>query len=245
VRILVVQHDPDKPLGRIADGLVDQGVTLDARMATSDLPGVAEYDGVVVLPGLANPDDDDPALHRARGVIEQALERAMPTLGLCLGGQLLVQVLGGTTYECPPELGYHDVSSTEAARTDPLFGDAPARFAVFHAHAYAFEPPRDATVLLTNDVCTQACRLGDSWAIQCHPEVTTNWVAGLALGIRGQPHPIDPRTPTFFRQHHVDPDALERAADLAAPTAHRVAQGIASGFASRCRAYARAGSHLN
>jgi len=241
LRILVVQHDPDKPLGRVAEALAGEGAALDVRMSTDELPDVAEYSGLVVLPGLANPEDDDPPLHRTRRAIEQAIERAMPVLGICLGGQLLVQVLGGTTYECRPELGYRDVVRTDAARTDPLLADAPARFATFHAHMYAFEPPSGATVLLANDVCVQACQVGEAWAIQCHPEVTVEWVDAVARGIRGEPHRIDPRTPAFFKQHRIDPDVLEEDARKAAPTAHLVASGIARGFTGRSRAYAQAG----
>jgi GMP synthase-like glutamine amidotransferase len=236
-RILVVQNDADKPAGRVGDALLADGAALDARMSSGMLPDVAAYDGLVVLPGLADPQDHDPTIDRARQAIEQALERTMPVLGICLGGQLLAQVLGGRTYQCRPELGYREVMSTAAARTDPLLGRAPERFAAFHAHAYAFEPPPGATVLLANDVCVQACQLEESWAIQCHPEATVEWVDAVARGIRGQTDRIDPRTPEFFRSHGIDPAVLEADAREAAPTAHRVAQGIGRGFAGRCRAY--------
>ena len=176
VRLLVVQHDRDKPLGRIGDELVAAGAELEVRMAGGELPSAGSYDGLAVLPGLANPDDDDPALDRARGAIETALDAGVPVLGLCLGGQLLVQVLGGTTYRSDDELGFHEVRATPAAAEDPLLGPAPARFRTFHAHAYAFAPPPGAQVLLENDVCVQACRLGETWAFQCHPEPTIAWI---------------------------------------------------------------------
>jgi GMP synthase-like glutamine amidotransferase len=236
MRIMVVQHDDDKPLGRIAEALLRERATLDVHVATADLPDPADYDGLIVLPGLADPDDDDPALDRARAALESAVARSMPVLGICLGGELLAQVLGGSAYACTPELGYLDVERTEAARTDPLFGKAPARFSVFHAHRYAFEPPAGSTVLLANQVCAQAFRLGESWATQCHPEATVEWVDGLARGIRGEPDRVDPRTARFFRSHDVDPDALVADARAAAATAERLAGGIGAGFAARCRA---------
>ncbi len=237
---MVVQHDEDKPLGRIADALGDEGATLDVYMATADLPDVAGFDGLIVLPGLADPDDDDPPIHRARRAIEDATARAMPVLGLCLGGELLAQVLGGTTQECMPERGYHDVMTTGEAAADPLLAAAPERFSVFHAHVYGFEPPAGATVLLANDVCVQGFRLGESWGLQCHPEATVEWVDQLARGIRGEAVDLDPRTVAFFRRGQVDPDALEAGTRQAADIAHRVARGIAAGFAERCRAYAAA-----
>ena len=53
VRVLVVQNDLDKPLGRIADALVGESAPLDVRMSTDDLPHLARYDDLVVLAGLS------------------------------------------------------------------------------------------------------------------------------------------------------------------------------------------------
>ncbi len=239
VGLLVVQHDRDKPLGRISEALASEPAELDVHMAGGELPALAGYDGLVVLPGLANPDDDDPSLDRARGAIRDALDSGLPVLGLCLGGQLLVQVLGGSTYRCRTEVGFHEVAATEALGDDPLLGDAPARFRTFHAHAYAFTPPPVATVLLQNDVCVQACRMGESWAFQCHPEPTVAWLDALAAGIQGRTNGLDPRTPSFFRNAGIDPEALRAEARAADETAGRVAHGIAHGFVERCRASVR------
>jgi hypothetical protein len=154
-------------------------------------------------------------------------------LGICLGGQLLVQVLGGEIYRSREELGFHDVRATAAAAGDPLLADMPRCFSVFHAHAYAFRPPAGAATLLENDACVQACRLGDAWAFQCHPEPTLEWVTALARGIRGTVEGIDPRTVEFFRSNGIDPETLEAAARTAETTADALARNIATGFKER------------
>ena len=238
--LLVVQNDSDKPFGRIGDALEALGVALDVRPATADLPAVGDYAGLVVLPGLADPVDDDPPVRRVRSAIEQGLAAGLPVLGLCLGGQLLVQALGGDVYRCQAELGFHEVAATAAATADPLLARAPERFAVFHAHAYAFHPPAGAAVLLENAVCVQACRMDEAWAFQCHPEVTRAWVGGLASVIRGNGQVVHAGTAGFFRSHGIDPDALERDAGRADRALQRLAEGIASGFAARCAAVAGA-----
>ena len=125
VRILVVQNDVDKGPGRVGDALVAAGAELDVRMATDDLPSVADYDGLLVLPGLNDPADDLPPVHRARAAITEALALDRPVLGLCLGGQLLAQATGGEAYRCQVEQGYHDVRSTAAAQEDALLAGAP------------------------------------------------------------------------------------------------------------------------
>jgi hypothetical protein len=83
----------------------------------------------------------------------------------------------------------------------------------------------------------QACRMGDAWAFQCHPEPTLEWVAALARGIRGTPDSIDPRTAAFFRSNNIDPDPLERAAHETNDTAELLTNGIGRGFAARMHAY--------
>lgn len=231
--VLVVQNDPDKPLGRLADALARNDVALDVRSPNQALPEVRRYAGLVVLPGLADPVDDTVAIRRARDVIDAALRVDLPILGLCLGGQLLVQALGGTVYPCHPELGFRDVVGAPAAASDPLLASAPPQFSIFHAHAFAFTPPADAEILLTNDVCVQACRHGRTWAFQCHPEVASQWVAALAAAIRGADGSLLAGTRDFFARNSVTPEQLERGAGSAEQAMRAVAAGIAGGFAAQ------------
>lgn len=231
--VLVVQNDPDKSLGAVADALSQAGVRLDVQSPDGQLPSVGDYAGLIVLPGLADPVDDDPAVYRARQAIDDALEAQLPVLGLCLGGQLLVQALGGSVYPCRPELGFGEVFTTPAASLDPLLTGAPERFSIFHAHAFAFRPPQGAEVLLANDSYVQACRQGQTWAFQCHPEISREWVARLAAGLRGEDGGLPPETTDFFARNRVSPEDLERDARRAQGAVSQVAAGIAHGFASR------------
>ena len=230
--VLVVQNDRDKSLGAIAEGMTRAGIRLDVRSAEQDLPSVAGYAALIVLPGLADPVDESAALTRARDAIQEALTADLPVLGLCLGGQLLVQALGGSVYQCRPELGFRDVFSSSAAGSDPLLGGAPERFSMFHAHTYAFEPPAQAEVLLNNEVCVQACRYEKAWAFQCHPEVTREWVEELAAGLRGRNGSLKPETADFFGRNGVSAEQLERDGRSAEPVLRKLAAEIGSGFAA-------------
>jgi len=239
--VLVVQNDPDKSLGRIGDALIRAGVQLDVRSPVRDLPSVLGYSGLVVLPGLADPVDEDPAVKRARDAIVQALQADLPILGLCLGGELLVQALGGSVYRCRSELGFREVFASPAASTDSLLGGTPERFSVFHAHAFAFQPPTDAEILLSNYVCVQACRHGETWAFQCHPEISSEWVAALAAAIRGENGGLPAATTEFFRRNGVAPEQLERDAAIAEPALRQIAERVAIGFAARLARCPRTG----
>ena len=236
LRILVVQNDVDKGLGRIGDGFYGTGAELDTHMAFNYLPSVVGYDGLIVLPGLADPVDDDPAVHSARGAIEEALAESLPILGICLGGQLLVQTLGGGVYTCDNELAYNDVRTLPAAQADPLLRGIPATYSSFHAHAFAFTAPSDSTVLIETDVSVQALRHDKTWAFQCHPDTPVFLADALARAIRGDfDGTVLPETADFFARNGVDPDQLERDARAADASATAIAHGIGTGFAAVCR----------
>jgi len=177
VRILVVQHDDDSDLRSLAPPLRAANATLEVwvshRRAAPTLP-FCDYDGVVVLGGIVNPDQDDEHawLATERFCLEAALRHAIPTLGVCLGGQLLAQVAGGRAYRSPaPEIGWYPILAGRSMRDDVLFGGFPARFDAFEWHEYRFDPPPDAVRLASNANATQAFRVGErAWGIQFHIE---------------------------------------------------------------------------
>jgi GMP synthase-like glutamine amidotransferase len=136
VRILVVQNDDDKHAGRIGLAMEAAGAELTIAMAYGPIPSAADFDGLVVLPGLGDPVDDEQAIHDARDAIIEAKALQRPVLGVCLGGQLLAQSAGAEIYRSAPELGIHPVRTTPAAQDDPLFTGIPTEYESFHAHAF-------------------------------------------------------------------------------------------------------------
>jgi GMP synthase (glutamine-hydrolysing) len=227
--LLVIQNDRDKSLGRLTNGLENAGAKLDVRSPTAELPDAGEYDGLIVLPGLANPVDDTTEIRRARNAIDQALAAGLPILG----GQLLAQALGGSVHPCQPELGFGEVETLPAATNDPLLAAAPKHFPIFHAHTYAFTPPTNAEVLLANDVSVQACRIGETWAFQCHPEIADDWVQALAAGLRGRDGQLLEATTGFFQSNGVTAEKLEHDAVAAEPAMQALADAISRGFVGR------------
>jgi GMP synthase-like glutamine amidotransferase len=224
VRLLVVQNEHDKHLGRLARPLREAGAAVDVRSSSAELPPLDGYAGVVVLPGLADPVDDEAPVHRARAAIAQALTRNLPVLGICLGAQLLAQAAGGRAIRCPPEVGYRRVETTPAARDDELMADVPPAFDVFQYHLYAFEPPACSAVLARSDAACQAFRVGASaWGIQFHPEPTLEMVDDWTT-----------RTAHMFRVHGVDPARVAADARRAGADAERISRAVASRFVAQC-----------
>jgi len=177
MRILVIQHDDDTPLGSLEAPLRAAGAEIErwpAQRVPAPPRSLTEYDGVIVLGGVAHPDQDaeHPWLTAERGVIREAVERQVPTLGICLGGQLLAQAAGGSAAATErTEVGWRTVERTPAAVDDELFGGFPDSFETFEWHYYRFELPAGAVLLARNENAPQAYRVGVSaWGTQFHIE---------------------------------------------------------------------------
>ncbi len=95
-----------------------------------------------------------PWLRREKVFLERAVSASVPSLGVCLGAQLLADVLGAEITRNPQvEIGWHAVRVTAAARESALVGHLPAEFIAFHWHGDTFEMPPGATRLAESDAC--------------------------------------------------------------------------------------------
>lgn len=179
--ILVVQHTRDGGPRRLATWLEENGLAVDVVYAPEQpLPQRLTHEAMIVLGGGYLPDEDDraPWLPRTRALTEEALERGVPFLGICLGGQLLAHVAGGTVEaNVTREYGSVRVTIRPEAMTDPLFGGFPASVPAVEHHVDAITalPPGAAWLASSADCAIQALRVGRSaWGTQFHPEITAD-----------------------------------------------------------------------
>jgi len=189
-RLLVVQLDRTDPVGPLGDWLIAAGLELDVRdlSAADDLPpDLSRHAGLIVLGGGIGASDDDvaPFLPAVRALLRQAVSAEVPTLGICLGHQLLALANGGRVGRNPlgPELGAQLIAKRAAASTDPLFGPLPITPDVIQWHFDAVTTlPPGALQLASSPGCDQqAFRLGRlAWGLQFHiettPDVLRDWV---------------------------------------------------------------------
>jgi GMP synthase (glutamine-hydrolysing) len=189
-RVLVVENDPSGPVNRLGDWLREAGTELDVRTVPTgaELPESLDgYDGLVVMGGAANAYQDDvaPWLPQVRALLGQAVQQGLPTLGVCLGGQLLAVAAGGRVERAEtPEYGAQLVAKRQAAADDPLFKELPITPDVmqWHVDTVAQLPP-GAVHLASSPSCeVQAFRVGPrAWGLQFHietsPELVAEWAA--------------------------------------------------------------------
>jgi GMP synthase-like glutamine amidotransferase len=178
MRILSMVHGPSVRAEVFEDVILAEGHELE-EWSVIDEPAaprpIDEYDAVIVLGGHMNVDQEEryPWLRDEDEVIRGLVERRVPFLGICLGGQLLAKATDAHVGRSPePERGFTRVTLAEAAADDPVFGALPREFDVFNLHGYAFETPPNGVELARSRVCAQAFRFGDAaWGVQFHPEV--------------------------------------------------------------------------
>jgi GMP synthase (glutamine-hydrolysing) len=134
------------------------------------------YDAVLVFGGSMHVDQYDlhPWLHDESAWLRELLGRPVPTLGICLGSQLLAQAAGAGVGPLPePEIGWSEVELTEEGSADPVLSALPPRFEALQWHHYGHELPESGVALAQNAASLQAFRLGETcWGVQFHPEVT-------------------------------------------------------------------------
>ncbi|MEO6886823.1 MAG: type 1 glutamine amidotransferase [Jatrophihabitantaceae bacterium] len=189
--VLVLQLDASDPIGRLGDWLIGAGLMLEVCVVDIDNPPpktLGGFAGLVVLGGGMGAGDDEraPFLATVRALLRAAIADEVPTLGICLGAQLLAVANGGQVAPNPagPELGAQLVAKRSAAATDPLFGPIPITPDVvqWHFDEITVLPP-GAVQLASSPGCDQqAFRLGRlAWGLQFHIETTPDIVAQWAV----------------------------------------------------------------
>lgn len=148
------------------------------RVDREPLPAAADISRLVVLGGQMNTDEvaDHPWLAAERALLTELVARDdVRIFGICLGSQLLAEVLGGSVGRAEhQEIGWHSIQLTSEGRASRVFGALPSSFDAFEWHGDAWTLPPDATLTATGATCeTQAFEWGDRvWAVQFHPEFT-------------------------------------------------------------------------
>ena len=176
-KIILVEHH-DEPRDDLASTFLPKlGFSLECcqPFAGQSLPDVEEDTaGIVITGGAANVDQMDqyPYLRDEAQWIEQCLGKDIPTLGLCLGSQLLAHVLGAPVE--PHDDGAQEFGLYEIKATDDERQFVPDNFFAVQFHSRGFEVPEGAELLAAGDIFpNQAFRYGDNvLGTQFHPECT-------------------------------------------------------------------------
>jgi GMP synthase-like glutamine amidotransferase len=233
----VIESDPSDDARRLGEWLTEAELELRVLRpyAGDALPADLEgYAALVVLGGEQNafssPDGTPgaPWFPATEALLRKAVRNRVPTLGVCLGGQLLATAHAGTVERSPagPEIGPGLVGKRDAADNDPLFKWVPLVPDVLQWHLdEIIELPTGAVLLAASTRYPhQAFRLGDrAWGLQFHIECDTAMIADWARGS------------ATLAELGLDPDEVIAACDAVMADVEEVWQPFAIRFAALAR----------
>jgi GMP synthase-like glutamine amidotransferase len=212
MRAAVLQHVPHEGPARIATALARVGFEVERRelFAGARVPALGDMDLLVVMGApLGVSDAGDPRypfLAAELELLRAAVARDFPTLGVCLGAQLLAAAAGARVYPNvtgdPPrptrEVGWGAIHFVRAASEEPLLAGLDPAEIVLHWHGDTFDLPRGATLLASTLACeNQMFRLGRrQLGVQFHVELGASdidaWLAADSEYVRGALGPDGP-----------------------------------------------------
>src|SRR5438094_502707 len=177
MRALVIEHAEHEDAGLLGEALLARRAEIDRRRVWRGEPVPSQIDGydlLIVMGGAMAAWDDagHPTMAGEAALLARAARAGLPTLGVCLGAQLLARGLGARVYAGPaPELGIAPIALTDEGRSDPLLASFDGAD-VLHWHGDTFELPDGAVRLAsTARYANQAYRVGArAYGVQFHVE---------------------------------------------------------------------------
>jgi len=178
LRVHTLLHVPFEGIGCIADWIAKNNFSqTETRLwENANLPALEHFDLLVIMGGPMSVDDEKKFhwLHHEKIFIEETINQGKQVLGICLGSQLIANVLGAKVYQNNlKEIGWFPVRMNENA-DNTLLHFFPKEFITFHWHGDTFDLPQGATHVAQSEACLhQAFTYGDNVvALQFHPEMT-------------------------------------------------------------------------
>ncbi len=171
--VAIFRHARTEGAGFFSDFLNESGIPWQLFRVdeAESVPASADsFSGLVFMGGPMSVNDELPWISPALDLIRDAVSKAVPVLGHCLGGQLMAKAMGAKVGRNRiREIGWGRVEVLGEA--EKWFGGM-QDFEAFHWHGETFEIPQGATRLLSSRWCdNQAFSYGPHLGLQCHVEM--------------------------------------------------------------------------
>ncbi len=188
MRIHYLQHVAFEGLGSMESELLAHGHQLSCThcFANDAWPAQDGFDALIIMGGPMGVYDEAtlPWLVTEKQFIKQTVQAGKKVLGICLGAQLLAEVLGASVFRNSyREIGWWPVTRRTDCAGSALASAFPAEAEVFHWHGDTFNLPEGARLLASSSGCRNQ---GFVWnervlALQFHLETTLHdaqtWLA--------------------------------------------------------------------
>ena len=227
--ILILQHFWCETPGVFLDVLNEHSIsveTVQGFKGETYPTDLSAYSGVIAMGGPMGVYDEDryPWLRQEDALLKIAIQQDLPTLGVCLGSQLIAKAAGAEVQLGPrKEIGWYPLTLSPAARQDPLWRSFPSTFEAFEWHGDIFSLPPGAVSLASSELYPhQALRLGQCvYALLFHLEVTATMVKTMLDTFADEVASV---------RAYIDPTTIERDLATRATRLNDLARDFMRGF---------------
>lgn len=158
MRIHSLQHVEFEDLANIESWALAKGHSVARTLLCHNekLPSPNEFDWLIVMGGPMNVYEEEqyPWLIQEKRLIREAIAENKFVLGICLGAQLIANVLRArVSKNAHKEIGWYPVYLTEPGKGSPVFSVLPDTFTAFHWHGDTFELPVGAKWIAKSEGC--------------------------------------------------------------------------------------------
>ncbi|CAF1370279.1 unnamed protein product [Rotaria sp. Silwood1] len=188
-KVLIIQHSTSVPCGYVTTFFTEQNIPFEILPIFDDKHSIplpddmtSDYSVIISLGGPQGAYEDEiyPYLKWEKSFLATQLALNTPILGICLGAQLLADVIGGRAYQSIRgyEAGYVNYELTPEGKNDPILStifeaEQHKPMLIMH-HGDTFDLPVNVPVLArTSNDYTAAYRVGSAFCVQFHPEMST------------------------------------------------------------------------
>ena len=188
-----LQHVPFEGLGSMETWFKNQGhtITVTHLYKNEELPSIEDIDWLIVMGGPMGVEDQAiyPWLTEEKAFIKQAIDQNKIVLGICLGAQLIADVLGAYIVKNSfREIGWFPIQLSKESKATELGTALPNNFDVFHWHGDTFSIPDHAIPLASSEAClNQGFILNEKIiGLQFHLETTAASALDLTIHCRNE-----------------------------------------------------------
>lgn len=179
MRVQIIQHVPFEGPGCILKWIKKNkyDFAITKLFENYNFPSLNDFDFLIIMGGPMGVYDYDkfPWLKDEKNFIKKSIKNNKTILGICLGAQLIANVIGAKVYKNKfKEIGWFPIKKVEFHNS--LFDFLKEELSVFHWHGDTFDLPKNSINFFESEGCkNQAFTYKEKiLGLQFHLEVTKN-----------------------------------------------------------------------
>lgn len=193
LKIHCLQHVSFEGLGCIENWIKENehSISYTKFYESFQYPDLNKIDWIIVMGGPMGVYDEEKYawLASEKQFIREAILKGKTVLGICLGSQLIAEVLGAKVYpNRQKEIGWYNIYKTTNAQQLEFLNKFEPNFTVFHWHGDTYDLPVESVQLFKSDVCENQAFLFQKkvLGLQFHLEVTHQTLTEMVENGKGE-----------------------------------------------------------